>query len=90
VITYTIGEGGGPIHRGIPSLDAAISILGDMVRYDDAGEGSGNVRTTRVVTLDYVEDKLNKYWQVSDQYGRPVLVISEERRCARNRGARGA
>lgn len=76
MITYTIGGGGGPIYRGIPSLDVAICMLRDMVRYAE-----GNVRTELEVTLDYVEDAPEKYWLVADRYGRAQLIISEEHRC---------
>jgi hypothetical protein len=79
MITYTIGGGGGPLYRGIPSLDVAISMLSDLVRYDDRDEAF--VRTALEVTLDYVDDLPEKYWQVADQDGRPDLVISEEPRC---------
>jgi len=78
-VTYTIGGSGGPVYRGIPSLDAAISMLDDLVRYDDTDEAI--VRTSLEVSFDYVEDAPEKYWQVADEDGRPNLVISEEFRC---------
>jgi hypothetical protein len=80
MITYTIGGSGGPICRGIPSLDVAISILSDMVRYE-VSDDDENVRTALEVTLDYVDERPKKYWQVADEDGRPDLVISEEPRC---------
>lgn len=80
MVTYTIGGSGGPLYRGIPSLDVAISMLNDLVRYA-TDEDEAIVRTSLEVTFDYVEDAPEKYWQVADEDGRPDLVISEESRC---------
>jgi len=85
MVTYTIGGGGGILCRGIPSLDVAISLLSDMVRYDDDDEIDALVRTNIMVVLGYIEDDPDddpdEYWHTDNEWGRTDLVISDEQRC---------